>query len=263
MSQQKPKNIDEYKDWLRKSQEVEVSQKTVSYYENVANRIKVDFEKSPFWTSLLTRNLREYHDEYISATSYPLLMDFSPILLIKPFDSCLLKSFRKNVTDNKKWPEEPEGGWILPRNWFSRVNDILRTLLIVKYLDGVEFVANKLKSYCTDHGTECQDFLEAREDGYYAAHLYLKRRFEIPKVDWDTEQIDVSVEVQVTTQLQEVIRKLLHRYYEQQRGKAKGQKKWQWDYGSDEFAANYLGHILHYIEGMIMDVREKQQEKMP
>jgi len=27
-----------------------------------------------------------------------------------------------------------------------------------------------------------------------------------------------------------------------------------------EFAANYLGHILHYIEGMIIDVRDKNRE---
>ncbi len=33
--------------------------------------------------------------------------------------------------------------------------------------------------------------------------------------------------------------------------------KWQWDYKGDEFATNYLGHILHYVEGMIMDVRER------
>ena len=28
-----------------------------------------------------------------------------------------------------------------------------------------------------------------------------------------------------------------------------------------EFAANYLGHVLHYVEGMIMDIREKQEKK--
>lgn len=34
--------------------------------------------------------------------------------------------------------------------------------------------------------------------------------------------------------------------------------KWQWDYESDEFIPNYLGHILHYIEGMIMEVRKRE-----
>ena len=67
------------------------------------------------------------------------------------------------------------------------------------------------------------------------------------------------VEIQITTQLQEVIRRLLHKYYERQRsGRSTSDLKWQWDYKSDEFAANYLGHILHYVEGMIMDVRDKR-----
>ena len=37
--------------------------------------------------------------------------------------------------------------------------------------------------------------------------------------------------------------------------------KWQWDYKSDEFSANYLGHILHYVEGMIVEIREKQKKE--
>ena len=80
---------------------------------------------------------------------------------------------------------------------------------------------------------------------------------------WDTERIDVSIELQITTQLQEVIRKLLHSYYENVRKRAGEREdvKWQWNYKSEEFAANYLGHILHYIEGMIMEVRERQRRK--
>lgn len=52
---------------------------------------------------------------------------------------------------------------------------------------------------------------------------------------------------------------MLHTYYEEQRRKGKREDKWQWDYNSEEFSANYLGHILHYVEGMIMEVREKQE----
>ena len=37
--------------------------------------------------------------------------------------------------------------------------------------------------------------------------------------------------------------------------------KWQWNYKGDEFTANYLGHILHYVEGMIMEIRDKQEER--
>ena len=41
--------------------------------------------------------------------------------------------------------------------------------------------------------------------------------------------------------------------------KIKKEKIWQWNYKSDEFAANYLGHILHYVEGMIIEIRDKKR----
>ena len=78
---------------------------------------------------------------------------------------------------------------------------------------------------------------------------------------WETDVISMKIEIQITTQLQEVIRKLLHSYYE---GKRKSfnfaDQSWKWKYQSNEFSASYLGHILHYIEGLIVQTREKQKK---
>lgn len=263
MGDEKPKDVDEYKKWLQDKHKVVISTKDEVYYKAVTERIKSDFEGSDFWLRL-TDNFHEYNDEYLlNNTGYDLLRDYKPTLLTKPFTSFFLKTYRKNVLLNKNWPKEPQGGWILPSNWHSKINDIVRTLIEVKYLDGVEFMIQKIKAFCEDRGSECLVFMEAREEGYYAAHLYLKQSFEVPRMTWDTEKVEVSVEVQLTTQLQEVIRKLLHNYYEDVRklDREREDVKWQWDYKSEEFAANYLGHILHYVEGMIMEVRDKQMQK--
>ena len=164
--------------------------------------------------------------------------------------------------ENEVFPEPPIEGWILPENWYSRIDDILRTLIVVKYLDGVEFIIAKIRSLCEEIEKDFECIFQAREVGYYAVHLYLKEEFEIPRMDWDTVKVITAIEIQITTQLQEVIRKLLHKYYEERRMLPPGtERMWQWDYRSDEFATNYLGHILHYIEGMIMDIREKERTK--
>jgi hypothetical protein len=191
------------------------------------------------------------------------MVDSEPNIYIKPFDSFLLKTYRKNILDNKNWPQEPQGGWTLPANWYSKIHDVIRTSIAVKYLDGVEFLMGKIGSFCSEKGAKCDPSLEAREEGYYAAHLNIWRNFEIPKYPWDTERIDVSVELQITTQLQEAIRNLLHKYYEENRKLPKNTDvaKWQWNYKSEEFSVAYLGHILHYVEGMIMEIREKQRPK--
>jgi len=260
MDAKKPQSTDEYCVWLTTEHGCGPMLRIRSYYESVAQKIKSDIEKSAFWRDL-TANLREYNDQYLIQTAFPLLMgDGTLELLVKPFDSFLSKTLRKNVTQNSNWPNPPDGGWILPENWFSRINDIVRTLFVVKYLDGVLFMVEKLKAYCGDCKIQCLDYLEAREEGYYAAHVYARQTVEIPRITWDTETAQVSVELQITTQLQETIRRLLHKYYEQRRKQpTEGDMKWQWDFRNDEFAANYLGHILHYVEGMIMEIREKQK----
>ncbi len=263
MTDKKPKDIDEYKKWLKEKHKIEISNKTQKYYDSVTNIIKRDLEKSDFWIQL-TENLREYDGEYYAQTGYNLLTHgFELVLHTKSFESFLLKTFRKNIIDNECWPDEPKDRWVLPNNWYSRINDIIRTLFEVKYLDGVEFMIGKVKSICEECKMGCKVSLEATEVGYYAAHLYMRREFEIPKVTWDTERIGISIEIQITTQIQEVIRKLLHKYYEETRKRwEKEDIKWQWNYKSDEFVANYLGHILHYVEGMIMEIREKQKEEI-
>jgi len=261
MSDNKPKDVDQYKCWLQEEHGVQPVEISCTYYESVTAKAKNAFETSPFWTAF-TAGLKEFNDEYYLATGYQLFVTMEPRLYVKSHDSFLLKTYRKNVIENAQWPSYPEGGWLLPENWYSRINDILRALFAVKYLDGVEFLINKIASICLLHSMKLQVDLEAKEEGYYAGHLYTEYECEVPKVTWDTRKVCICVEMQITTQLQEVIRQLLHQYYEQRRQSLQPTvpvTKWQWDYTSDEFIANYLGHILHYVEGMIMDVRTRQK----
>jgi hypothetical protein len=256
--QKKPETIEDYKIWLAKSHNTKITEQTKNYYISVANTVKVDFESSQFWTKF-TEEIVNYNDEFSLQTQFPLIERTELKLQIKSFDSFLEKTFRINVINNKNWPEPPQRGWVLENNWFTRINDIVRTLVVVKYLDGVDFMLKKIVDLCVNYNLDATKKLEAREDGYYAAHIHIKKEFEIPKRDWDTIRIPFIVEVQITTQLQEVIRKLLHRYYENKRRLPKLDDSWKWDYRSNEFATNYLGHILHYIEGMIVEARERQK----
>jgi len=265
MSKCKPQSIKEYLDWLETARGIVVEKNYQVYYDSVANKVKRDLQASDFWIQLV-ENLLAFDHEYQIQTGYQLFMPknpnlFEPELVLKTFDSFLLKTFRKNILENELWPNEPKNGWVLPSNWFSRINDIVRTLFVVKYFDGVDFVIGKIGSCCKQHNMNCEISFEAREEGYYAAHLYTRQMFEIPKIDWDTERVEFSIEIQITTQLQEVIRKLLHKYYERKRKAIViPTEKWQWNYKCDEFSTNYLGHILHYVEGMIMEIREKQKK---
>ena len=156
---------------------------------------------------------------------------------------------------NKNWPNPPENGWMVPDDWLSQTNDIIRGALVVRYLDGVEFMVKEITTLGDKLGHKFKHFYEAREDGYYAAHLYTQYDAEIPKQSWDTHKVSFSIELQVRTELQESIQKLLHSYYKR-RGPER-ERNWQWNFESDEFVANYMGHILHYVEATIVDIRKK------
>jgi hypothetical protein len=254
-------DFEHYKGWLHEELRIEITKKTETYYNQVTNKIKIDFEKSDLWKKL-KEDVVNFNEEYkIKTDNYSLLNDVvkMPEIKVKPFESFLLKTYRKNILNNVNWPNEPSGGWINPSNQLSRINDILRTRFVVKYIDGVDFLANKIESNCKQCGLHYRLDLEAKDEGYYAAHLYTFFNFEIPKITWDTEFVEISVEIQITTELQENIVNLLHKYYEDNRKKMKVEENWKWNYKSDEFAVNYLGHILHYIEGTIVEIRDKRR----
>jgi len=260
MCSKKPTNLDEYRKWIKKNHKFNVSRKTSNHYDAVALKIRQDFANNPFWKKL-TENIQTYNEQYLLQTSYPLFSGSPEItsLQLKTFDSFFMKTYRNNVVRNKNWPKPPENGWEIPPNWLSQCNDIVRTCLVVKYLDGVEFLINALEELATSIGQDYWKYYVAGNDGYYAAHFYVRDNYEIPSLEFDTEHITMTVEIQITSQLQEVIKKLLHKHFETRRKRLDAPDiEWQWDYKSDEFSTNYLGHILHYVEGMIMDVRDKK-----
>ncbi len=265
----KPNTIDEYVGWLKKEHNVQIAKPMRTHFRAVADKVQKDFEGSAFWREFPTQSrLKDFDERYKQLhDGYPLVMSHdAPELKTKLFDSFLLKTFRQNVIRNDRWPKPPawpnhEPVWLLPENWLGRVNDIVRACFVVKYLDGVRFLIDKIEELCNQHGLSCKNYFRSGEDGYYAAHFYIRQRFEIPKITFDTEHVEIEIELQVTTQLQDVIRRLLHVHYEARRKQQPAEDKaWQWEYKSDEFATNYLGHILHYAEGMIVEVRDRQKE---
>lgn len=258
---EKPSKIEEYIPWIEQKYGFSINRYR-PYYESATKLLKDNFEKSDFWKGA-SNALKSINDSYIGFSGFPLFSStLCPNVLIKSLDSLLIKSFRKNILNNPNYPDVPERGWVGPDNWFTNVKDILRTTFEVKYIDGVEFLLKELDGIAQKTGCEFNYSFEARDVGYYAAHSGIILPLEHVDRDWTSKTIDVNVEIQVTTEIQGIVKNLLHKYYEVNRQKPqKDDYLWQWDYKSDEFATNYLGHIVHYIEGMIVEIRDKQNNK--
>ena len=110
----KPTTMPEYLKWLRKTHGQENISTYQNYYDPTVIIAQNNFSSSPIW-SKVTKDLKTINDKYLTDTGYALLSVFAPPPLVtKPYDSLLIKTFRKNVINNSNWPKPPTDGWIFP-----------------------------------------------------------------------------------------------------------------------------------------------------
>lgn len=251
-----------YNKWLEEQFDVNIVQEK-NRYDVISKSIQLQVLKSRFWKRLL-RTLQEWHHEYHTIQHYPLFNEPipDPIIVRKRWKNFFTKTFRENrekLDNNPILSGNPNIDLITPANWFKEINDIVRTRMIVKYIDGVGFLIDKIKELCLIYNIKYKVEMKSTQEGYYAGHIYLFREYRVPDMGFNHSRINVPIEIQVSTLLQDIIYKLLHTYYEENRLlDNKIRYDWQWKFTAKEFSTNYLGHILHYLEGQIYNVRNKQ-----
>ena len=229
-----------------------------AYYERDSKQLVNSFERTDFWIEfgIELANLSERRKV---EGGLPLLAHekTSPIVVSKPWESLLNKCYRANVLNNKNFPKPPPDGWITEKNWLYRIHDIVRTTVVVRYLEDISTVITLLEKVAVANGpVELEVDHKARDEGYYAVHVSIPMRLQYGSSGWESLFANIQVELQLCTQIQEVLRLLTHDLYRKRRVEplVPGYR-WQWDCESDEFVLNYLGHMLHYADGMIMNSR--------
>ncbi len=249
-----PNTLEGLRELFRRNDEEEPHE---LYYERDSRRLVTEFEKTAFWTEF-ERELAEISERRQLDRELPLLAHpGTPDVVAKPWDSLLDKCYRKNVLSNDLFPEAPSEGWVTENNWLERIHDVVRTTVVVRYLDGIFAVDDLLQKVADNNAIEIKSDYEARDEGYYAVHVSVPMRLQYAESGWENVFANVHVEVQLCTQIQEVIRSLTHVFYKKRRvNSPEPGQKWQWDCESDEFVPNYLGHMLHYADGMIMNIRQ-------
>jgi ppGpp synthetase/RelA/SpoT-type nucleotidyltranferase len=241
-------------------------------YRNQRDRLRESFERSEYWRDFWAR-LKELDTRHLSTTGDRLLAHGLDRITVvaKEWDSVLDKVFRHDVVQNNSWPDPPTGGWAKPP-WHSEFADIIRTTIVVKYLDGVDPVHRLLVETAEAHvSCACsQGDFKHKEEGYYACHIDLTAQLSTLTAlgagnsPWESETEVSKVEVQVCTQMQEVIRNLTHEVYQSHRlnqpDPVPNDRPWQWQWTSDEFVPNYLGHLLQFTDGVIQRARDERRQ---
>jgi ppGpp synthetase/RelA/SpoT-type nucleotidyltranferase len=247
----------DYPRWLREVADITIDQHTRRQFNANAAAAQSGCQAHPFFKSL-DRTLGAMAEEYGALHGPRLFLQEEPrlALKLKSYDSTVNKSYRLNVLRNANFPEPPRGGWLGPDRWFATIDDIVRSQLVCRYLDGPGFVVERLEQAAAAAGLICKHDSVQHDRGYYAFHFYVT----VP-VDMYADTVPVTVEIQLTTQLQDVVYGLTHGFYEEIRLMERAEQNrdaWKWEYTTARFKAGYLSHTLHLLEGLIAEVRRER-----
>ena len=251
---------------------------TEKWYNIVTDLGCQNLQKSPFWIAL-TSSLDDWNTAFIAEhEGYQLLESSQQPRRIKKksFQSAVNKSFRWNVLNNDRWPKPPSKlpstappdpedrfdddpqMWFGPNNWLTDFPDVFRIRLITTYFDGVRYLTDKVEKLAeqiTSKAPEVES--KASPDGYHAAHIRVYHDLEtLTFPQRDDTKVEVRLEIQIVTAIQDSIGRMLHKVYENWRLNGPP-RDWEWDHESLEFSVSYLGHTLHYLEAMIVNARNQ------
>jgi len=247
-------SLDQYAEWyFQQFDQNQSIEKLRTHYDASIAIVLTTVETHPFF-----QELSETVDVALKGQNSPLMSTEGFKLQRKSFESALNKSYRSNILNNRQFPSAPPWGWLSHENWFEKMNDGVRGLIVCKYADGVQLIAEALTALATKHGLTSEFNTRATDEGYYAFHFYVRIPSEFLLIGWAKKPISALVEIQITTQLQDVLRQLTHPFYENRRVRAsRDQEEWKWQLQSPQFKASYLGHTLHLLEGMIVEIKKE------
>ncbi|MEJ6480618.1 hypothetical protein N0Y54_04590 [Nostoc punctiforme UO1] len=255
-------SLEEYKEWAKHNLSSDFNDPRIErLYETNISNIYNAIVQHKFFVFFSTQ-ASIWKTEYSQKTSSELFMNSHEVKMVtKPYLSAIEKTYRLNILWNKNFPELPKNGWINHQNMFTQFNDLVRCTLVCRFIDGPGFVANRIIEYAKFHKLKYRKYSQERDEGYYAYHVYVSFPAKIYDIDWNAEDINIEAEIQITTQLQEVLKELTHKFYEKQRiSQDKDTSKWKWDFSSSRFKVGYLSHTLHLLESIILESREKVLE---
>lgn len=258
-----PATIDDYISWAKEYLGVDFN----SDYNRKTYDMSVTYVHNEASNHAFFRGIAQFleasQEDYRKKEKADLFMAKPTVTLLKKsYESMVNKSFRYNVIWNTKFPSVPTYDWVTPDewltpdNWFSRINDSVRTTIVCKFIDGPRFLTERLTEYAAECKLVSRCKSQQKDDGYYAYHFYIKIPVSMIDKDKEVVTVNVDVEIQLTTQLQEVLCQIMHLYYEDIRiRKSSDPSSWKWEFGSNRFRAGYLGHTLHLLEAIILDIR--------
>ena len=213
-----------------------------------------DVTIAPFWSEA-GKELEKWRTEYRAETGSTLLSqaslpDFVPKSVGSSIDK-LDRKFSKSEDSNHAFTS----GYPIPN-----IGDLIRVRLTCSYLDGVEFVAKKIMDLATLMDINAVHERQGKIEGYYAQHINISQDV-ILKVGGVPSVIKVECEIQIATDMSTKMWNTSHGLYERIRSAPSDAENWQWRSTDPRFISNQLGHMVHLVDGLLIQLRDSVKSK--
>jgi len=240
-------------DWLRELAALRPEVRLPGYWKNLAEnaaRWAAELTVGPFWTEAKNR-LDQWRTEYRALTEADLLLQPGlPDFVSKPETSIRDKLFRR-CKDDPEYVQKALAGEGPP---IPRLGDLVRTRISCRYIDGVEFLANKLFALAKEMGFHSERWREGRIEGYFAQHVIVQQDV-IFRLGGQGELGKIRCEIQIASELATRMWDAAHPLYESVRGSAVAPENWQWKPDDPQFISSQLGHMIHLADGLLVQLR--------
>lgn len=213
-----------------------------------------DIFVGPFWGEA-NRRLPHWRSEYGAKTGSELLVHRElPAFVSKPPDSILDKLLRHHKKQDLHEIIPTQGPPV------PTIGDIVRTRIKCQYIDGVEFLANKLQLLGEELRVEPDRQRQGKIEGYFAQHINIRHEVNYREAGHGT-LIKISCEIQIASSMASQMWQTSHPLYEIVRSDDSLPNDWQWKPDDPRFLSNQLGHMIHLADGLLVQLRDLKKSK--
>jgi len=203
-----------------------------------------------FWTEVRAR-LPEWGAEYRKRTHGSALAGQLPDFVAKGEDRIRSKILSKCSRDAVFCQSAlGTGGPPIPQ-----LNDLVRTRISCKFVDGVQFLASRLNDLGKTLGVRTERQWVGSLEGYFAQHVTFQAEVYF-RFGGGVTPTTITCEVQVGTDLSTRVWESAHAIYEGARDTPDEPAEWQWNPKDPRFVARELGHMIHLADGLLMQLRD-------
>ena len=246
-------------DWFAKLAEIRSEFSIPNYLGVLAKNAETwaqEISVGPFWTTA-NNKLTQWRTEYRSLVGSDLLPQPNLPEFVSKSESSIrdkVAKLCKHHQDNLSSVVATDGPPI------PKLNDIIRTRVACRYIDGVEFLAKKFVELGKETSCHTELSREGRIEGYFAQHITFEQSV-ILRLAGHSQMATLSCEIQLASELATRIWDASHPLYEDARMQRNAPEEWQWKPNDPRFIANQLGHMIHLADGLLVQLRDTDSSR--